>query len=97
MGHLATGIPMISVGGSFQVDDGTNWAMSEQRKDGAVTGKIALVCDDTAHEAATILTKHNFTLIINSVKTRSLLGVIGNDHDSPGVVQHSAGHVATRT
>ena len=47
MSHLATGLPMIKIGGGFQINDCTNWAMSDQKLDGRPTGKVALVCDDT--------------------------------------------------
>lgn len=47
MDHLKAGIPMVKVGGSFAVNDNTNWAMSGQKLGGVPTGKVVLLCDDT--------------------------------------------------
>lgn len=47
MGHLRTGLLMVRIGGGFQADEGTNWAMSDQKIDGRPTGRVVLLCDDT--------------------------------------------------
>lgn len=49
MGHLRVALPMQAIDGTAAaINESEEWALSSQTSNGQLTGKIIVVCDDTA-------------------------------------------------